>query len=659
MEYYTSKEVAEWLKSIGLEKYIEQFSQNNIEGRHLNHLTLPLLKDLGIENTAKGKQFLKQRDYLREFPRPCILRFIACNGQTRAVQSRGDYQKTLAIALKKFSLEDASKFIVCVSQSSRIKLITEEEFKQICFNSSSPERDRLIIVPKEKPCPSFEDLRRSWEIELAQPAALSSQSSLSPKLSSVLPTSTQKRSVRSNNAKPFESYQRPPSELINSRISDFFPDHQPKLLEKTISNSLRRNLSIRTSQGHNLGNFGQEILPRSSRRARPSELVCPLSSLRISVAEDVNRLPRIDRGFDPPLTVSSTQRISRPPSLQKSITMVGVEPLYQSNGNEKSSKYNVFSESAHGNHQVLSFSPGSSPSFIEQPSPISPTSTTSEDTNTLEEDTDDQSIKWIRGALIGSGSFGQVYLGMNASSGELMAVKQVILDSVSESKDRHAKLLDALAGEIALLQELSHEHIVQYLGSNLNSDHLNIFLEYVPGGSVAGLLTMYGSFEETLVKNFIKQTLKGLEYLHSRGIVHRDIKGANILVDNKGKIKISDFGISKKLELNSTSTKTGGARPSFQGSSFWMAPEVVKQTMHTEKTDIWSLGCLVIEMLTSKHPYPNCDQMQAIFRIGENILPEFPSNISSSAIDFLEKTFAIDCNLRPTASELLSHPFVS
>nr|1I35_A Chain A, PROTEIN KINASE BYR2 [Schizosaccharomyces pombe] len=95
----------------------------------------------------------------------CILRFIACNGQTRAVQSRGDYQKTLAIALKKFSLEDASKFIVCVSQSSRIKLITEEEFKQICFNSSSPERDRLIIVPKEKPCPSFEDLRRSWEIE--------------------------------------------------------------------------------------------------------------------------------------------------------------------------------------------------------------------------------------------------------------------------------------------------------------------------------------------------------------------------------------------------------------------------------------------------------------------------------------------------------------
>jgi mitogen-activated protein kinase kinase kinase len=84
--------------------------------------------------------------------------------------------------------------------------------------------------------------------------------------------------------------------------------------------------------------------------------------------------------------------------------------------------------------------------------------------------------------------------------------------------------------------------------SSSDEEYFNIFLEYVPGGSVAALLRNYGAFEEPLVRNFVRQILEGLHYVHERGIVHRDIKGANVLVDNKGGIKISDFGISKKLE---------------------------------------------------------------------------------------------------------------
>jgi mitogen-activated protein kinase kinase kinase len=146
---------------------------------------------------------------------------------------------------------------------------------------------------------------------------------------------------------------------------------------------------------------------------------------------------------------------------------------------------------------------------------------------------------------------------------------------------------------------------------------LNIFLEYVPGGSVVQLLTNYGPFEEPLVRNFVRQILCGLNYLHDRDIIHRDIKGANVLVDNKGVIKISDFGISKKVEANllSTAAPHHPHRPSLQGSVYWMAPEVVKQTSYTRKADIWSLGCLVVEMFTGSHPFPDFSQMQAIFKV--------------------------------------------
>lgn len=181
-------------------------------------------------------------------------------------------------------------------------------------------------------------------------------------------------------------------------------------------------------------------------------------------------------------------------------------------------------------------------------------------------------MKWIKGALIGAGSFGSVFLGMNPIMGSLMAVKQVELPTGnSHNEERKKSMLEALEREIELLKVLQHESallflqrlslfaleltqafspsdIVQYLDSSTDDKHLNIFLEYVPGGSVAALLQNYGAFEEALVGKFVRQILTGLDYLHEREIIHRDIKGANILVDNKGNIKISDFGISKKVE---------------------------------------------------------------------------------------------------------------
>lgn len=268
-----------------------------------------------------------------------------------------------------------------------------------------------------------------------------------------------------------------------------------------------------------------------------------------------------------------------------------------------------------------------------------------------------QIIKWIKGALIGAGSFGSVFLGMDAHSGLLMAVKQVDLPSGdARNEEKKRSTVQALEREIELLRELQHENIVQYLDSATDGNNLYIFLEYVPGGSVAALLSSYGAFEEALVRNFSRQILTGLNYLHERNIIHRDIKGANILVDNKGGIKISDFGISKKME---SSLMERPNRPSLQGSVFWMAPEVVKQTSYTSKADIWSVGCLVVEMLTGTHPWADLTQMQAIFRIGSLARPATPSDISPDATDFLRLTFEINHNARPTASTLLNHSFIA
>ncbi|CDU24834.1 MAPKK kinase Kpp4 [Sporisorium scitamineum] len=279
-------------------------------------------------------------------------------------------------------------------------------------------------------------------------------------------------------------------------------------------------------------------------------------------------------------------------------------------------------------------------------------------------------IKWHKGALIGAGSFGNVFLGMNAKTGLLMAVKQVELPSGDSHLDQRKKgMLEALEREIKLLKTLEHENIVQYLDSFADGSHLNIFLEYVPGGSIVALLRNYGAFEEPLVRNFVRQILKGLSFLHNRDIMHRDIKGANILVDNKGGIKISDFGISKKVESDlvlatnkgsAAAGVAGGAvnRPSLQGSVFWMAPEVVKQTSYTIKADIWSLGCLVVEMISGTHPWAALNQMQALFQIGMGRKPSLPDEISNECRDFLEKTFELDYNDRPSADELLNHAFM-
>jgi serine/threonine protein kinase len=151
------------------------------------------------------------------------------------------------------------------------------------------------------------------------------------------------------------------------------------------------------------------------------------------------------------------------------------------------------------------------------------------------------------GALIGEGAYGKVYECLNVDTGEILVSKHV---KVSGDPEKIKDEVMSLSSEIQLLKQLSHRNIVHYVHTEINSDlsAVDIIMEYVPGGSIRSLLNRFGRFTENMVKRYTHQILEGLAYLHENGIIHRDIKGANLLVDNDGTIKLTDFGASKRLE---------------------------------------------------------------------------------------------------------------
>ncbi|KAL3515594.1 hypothetical protein ACH5RR_022496 [Cinchona calisaya] len=254
---------------------------------------------------------------------------------------------------------------------------------------------------------------------------------------------------------------------------------------------------------------------------------------------------------------------------------------------------------------------------------------------------------WQKGEFLGSGSFGTVHEGYT-DDGFFFAVKEVsLLDQGIQGKQS----LYQLEQEISLLSKFQHDNIVQYLGTEKDDSKLYIFLELVTKGSLLNLYQKY-NLRDSQVSVYSRQILSGLSYLHQQNVVHRDIKCANILVDVSGSVKLADFGLAKATKLNDIK--------SCKGTPFWMAPEVVNQKNHGYglAADIWSLGCTVLEMLTGRIPYSHLEGMQAMFRIGKGEPPPIPNTLSRDAQDFILECLQVNPDARPTASQLLDHPFV-
>ncbi|KAG6011061.1 hypothetical protein E4U21_000092 [Claviceps maximensis] len=271
-------------------------------------------------------------------------------------------------------------------------------------------------------------------------------------------------------------------------------------------------------------------------------------------------------------------------------------------------------------------------------------------------------FRWFKGQLIGKGTYGRVYLGMNATTGDFLAVKEVEVNAKAAGGDKSKmrEMVAALDQEIDTMQHLDHDNIVQYLGCERKETSISIFLEYISGGSIGSCLRKHGKFEESVVSSLTRQTLSGLAYLHREGILHRDLKADNILLDLDGTCKISDFGISKKTDNIYGNDKSN----SMQGSVFWMAPEVIRSEAegYSAKVDIWSLGCVVLEMFAGRRPWSKEEAVGAIYKIANGETPPIPEDVEETiapvAVAFMSDCFSVNPLDRPTADVLLSqHPF--
>lgn len=251
----------------------------------------------------------------------------------------------------------------------------------------------------------------------------------------------------------------------------------------------------------------------------------------------------------------------------------------------------------------------------------------------------------------GQGASGEVYLAESLIPGEKrrkVAIKQMDLQAQPRK--------ELIINEILVMKDLRHDNIVNFLDSYLRgTSDLLVIMEYMEGGSLTEVIENNEcKVNERQIATICFETLKGLQFLHKKHIIHRDIKSDNVLLSSEGHVKITDFGFCAKL------TDQRSKRATMVGTPYWMAPEVVKQKEYDEKVDVWSLGIMTIEMIEGEPPYLNEEPLKALFLIATNGTPKLkrPELLSNSIKKFLSICLCVDVQYRASTDELLLHSFI-
>ncbi|KAM9147303.1 serine/threonine-protein kinase PAK 6 [Pangshura tecta] len=246
---------------------------------------------------------------------------------------------------------------------------------------------------------------------------------------------------------------------------------------------------------------------------------------------------------------------------------------------------------------------------------------------------------------IGEGSTGIVCIAREKHSGRQVAVKMMDL--------RKQQRRELLFNEVVIMRDYQHVNVVEMYKSYLVGEELWVLMEFLQGGALTDIVSQIRLNEEQIA-TVCESVLQALAYLHSQGVIHRDIKSDSILLTLDGRVKLSDFGFCAQI------SKDVPKRKSLVGTPYWMAPEVISRAPYTTEVDIWSLGIMVIEMVDGEPPYFSDSPVQAMKRLRDNSPPKLKNSHKTSPVlrDFLERMLTRDPLERATAQELLDHPFL-
>ena len=358
-------------------------------------------------------------------------------------------------------------------------------------------------------------------------------------------------------------------------------------------------------------------------------------------------------------------RSEKPPALQSLLPAPEEESAYTvNNGALSSPSTPTQQESFSFSSDLDTESPQGSPSSAPSPSPFSDNTSRSA-TDYIFMDIAAKSadssptLKFTRGHLIGRGAHGKVFKAFREDTGTVVALKVIPLKG--KHRDRLSlKEAQSIVREVNLMRELpEHRNLIKYYGCQLNRNtrDITIAMEYAEGGSLSQMCRKLpsGGLSKVTLQSYATQILSALKHLHNHQIVHRDLKGDNVLISKTGVLKVADFGTAKKLV-------TGSETATITGTPLWMAPEAFHGVKWTYNSDVWSFGCTIVEMLNGGRPpwRQAATLYQAMQQITETsgLPPNLPTELDPLLADFLLKCFERDSEKRATVEQLLEHAFL-